>query len=570
MGWLVRAAAVGIGAGWAAGALAQAPVEKPDGVTRVAVLGCLRQFEPTPALYRYTTLDADLAIWVGDNVYADTRDDPGFIEACYRELEAKPEFRALRERVPFLVTWDDHDFGLNNAGKEYPLKAEARELFLDFWQLRDRVPHERQGVWYSEMVETNGHTLQVILLDVRSLRDRPGPDADMLGEAQWRWFERELRRPADLRFIVTGSQVFLDEESGSETWDEYPEAQARLRDTIRRAGVERTLFIAGDQHYAEVCRVDGWLDYDGIELQFAGVNQIEDPEFNPIRVTPPLRSKHSFCFIDILWEPTEHDVANLVYRAGDAISGQVEITYRVNFSEIELPLEIRGPEVFVDDAEIRLADRFPHLHPRFTTDGSEPRATSRSGESPLAISKTTRVRAALFDAEGVRRSPVREAVFERAEPRAASGRPEGLLPGLRYRYYEGAFKVLPDFSRLRPAAEGVADSFEPEARARRDDGYALVFEGWIEAPQSGMYTFESRSDDGSRIYLGDEMIVDNDGSHSARTRSGRTVLAAGWHPFRVEYFEDYDGQSLRVRWALDASELEVIPANRLGHVPGGR
>jgi hypothetical protein len=98
--------------------------------------GAIGRIDRRRPLARYLELDSDWLLWIGDNVYADTRDDPSFIEACYAKLAARPEFPALRARFPFLVTWDDHDFGLNNAGRDYALKDESRAIFRRFWGSR--------------------------------------------------------------------------------------------------------------------------------------------------------------------------------------------------------------------------------------------------------------------------------------------------------------------------------------------------------------------------------------------------------------------------------------------------
>ncbi len=177
------------------------------------------------------------------------------------------------------------------------------------------------------------------MLDVRYHRDSPAPDkpaADMLGDAQWEWLRQQLQEPADLRLVVSGTQILLDSDTGSETWAQYPKARARLFHTIREAGVQGVVFLTGDQHYAEVCRMRNVLPYDAIELQFAGLNQIEEPEFNRLRVSPVCQSLNSFACLDIQWEQTAQDVPHLMFEVRDADSGAPEILYRVNLDELAL------------------------------------------------------------------------------------------------------------------------------------------------------------------------------------------------------------------------------------------
>lgn len=75
----------------------------------------------TPALAAYVKAKPEVCLWIGDNVYADTKDDIEHIRKCYRVLEAKPGFAELKRDSIFLPTWDDHDYGLNDAGGKYPL-----------------------------------------------------------------------------------------------------------------------------------------------------------------------------------------------------------------------------------------------------------------------------------------------------------------------------------------------------------------------------------------------------------------------------------------------------------------
>lgn len=303
--------------------------------TRIAVLGCHRQFEPAPALFRYIEANPELCLWIGDNVYADTKDDPEHIAVCYEALASKPEFRMLRETGSHMVTWDDHDYGYNNAGKEYVFKQRSRELFLDFWNLNSEIPSDRDGVYYSKIFKYGKHELQVIMLDVRYNRDLPDTDGDILGELQWEWLEEQLDQNADLRFIVSGSQVLLDKESGSETWENYPRSQKRLFSTIRDKHVNGVLFITGDQHYGEVGRLREALGYDAIELQFSGINQNEGPEYNSYRVSNVSRSKHSYALIDIQWEKSEEEIPHLMFSVLDGLTDQIELRYRVNLNELK-------------------------------------------------------------------------------------------------------------------------------------------------------------------------------------------------------------------------------------------
>ena len=274
-------------------------------VKRIALAGCHRQDWPAPAMFRYVDAKPDLMIWLGDNVYADTKDDISFIEKCYGLLAAQPAFAQLKKDVPMAAIWDDHDYGLDNVGKNYALKEPSKQLFRKFWGVEAFVPEDRDGIYHARYFGDGDQRLQVILLDVRFNRDEEGENSDTLGENQWAWLAEELRKPARLRLIASGYQVLLDRDTKFETWSKFPKAQQRLFKTIRDAKAEGVVFLAGDQHYGEASRRPDALGYDAIELMFCGINQEEPHVFNSYRVTPVAHAKNAYALVDIQWQATD-------------------------------------------------------------------------------------------------------------------------------------------------------------------------------------------------------------------------------------------------------------------------
>lgn len=529
---------------------------------RVAMIGCHQQFEPAPALVRYVEAEPDLCLWIGDNVYADTEDDFSFIERCYQALASKPAFQVLIENHPTIATWDDHDFGLNDAGKEYPLKEKSMAYFRSFWSLEGKIPADQDGIYYSHAVKHGDKIIQFIMLDVRYNRDAPYTHGDVLGENQWSWLEEELKKPADLRFIASGFQILLGAETGSETWAAFPEARTRLFETVRKSGAQHVLFLTGDQHYGEVCRMRGVLDYDAVELQFAGINQIERPEYNPWRVAPVIKSLHSYALLDLFLEDTKEEVPHILFHIYNAMSNERELIYRVNLRELETPINIIGPDRFVGKAEVKIKHKFPELSLHLTTDGTEPTSRHKPKSAKLTLTETTTVKAALFHPNGDRRSPVVERTFSRLTPIKSENLPEGSLLGLNYTYFEKQLQQLDDLQALSPLKKGFLAGQDFLDFVHRPDSFAIVFTGWLEIPQTGTYTLVSQSDDGSRIFIHNQLIVDNDGSHSTRTRDGLVALEQGWHPIRIEYFDDYSGQQLNIFWKDDENLIKhLMPAD---------
>ena len=322
------------------GGLVEAGADEARTIHRIGLAGCHRQDQPAPALWRYVQAEPDLMLCVGDNVYADTETDIAYLHDQHAMLASLPAFQKLKSQAVFAATWDDHDYGLNNFGKDYPLRDASRRVFREFWDAAEFIPDDRDGVYHARYFGEGDRRLQILLLDGRYNRDDEGDASDTLGEAQWAWLAAELEKPAALRLVVNGYQFLLDRNQKMETWSKFPAAQRRLFDTLCESGAEGIVFIAGDQHYGEVSRWPGAIGYDAIEFMFSGVNQEEPHVFSTKRVSPVAHAKHAYALMDIVWRTTETDEPHVVFRAFDADTGAVELTYRGNFSELKTPRQM--------------------------------------------------------------------------------------------------------------------------------------------------------------------------------------------------------------------------------------
>jgi mono/diheme cytochrome c family protein len=144
---------------------------------------------------------------------------------------------------------------------------------------------------------------------------------------------------------------------------------------------------------------------------------------------------------------------------------------------------------------------------------------------------------------------------------------------LAFKYYEGRWGNLPDFSTIKPKASGGCVGFNVNL-ARRQSDYALRFEGFLQIARAGQYTFYLNSDDGSKLYLDGKLVVNNDGEHAPQERSGRTRLTSGPHKIIVDFAQLGGGAELRVEYrtrrmrrrpvALDVTSTREIPKPKDG------
>ncbi len=225
------------------------------------------------------------------------------------------------------------------------------------------------------------------------------------------------------------------------------------------------------------------------------------------------------------------------------------------------PVEILyNGNLFLQQAVVEL--RHPRSNDiRFTLDGSLPTPESPRYQSPIVIQKdSTLLRVAAFSEDG-RSSRLSERLFRKAVPLAAEPL-QRVKRGVRWTFYIGEWDKLPDFNDLRPQRSGVGDDITTTVAAQLD-AYALVFEGYIKVPTSDIYTFSLLSDDGGRLFIGGKLVTDNDGRHAERRRSGQIGLAAGYHPFRLEYFEAGGDEKLEVYWANSTGREERLTGRSL-------
>ena len=135
-------------------------------------------------------------------------------------------------------------------------------------------------------------------------------------------------------------------------------------------------------------------------------------------------------------------------------------------------------------------------------------------------------------------------------------------PGVAYTYYEGIFKSTADVLKAKPVKEGTFRNFSIK-EAAADDHFGYQFRSLINIPEKGVYKFHIYSDDGARLFIDGQEVIDNDGSHSAGEATGKVALEKGFHEIRVIYFEDYMGQALEIGITGKNLPKQVLPDGML-------
>jgi len=187
-------------------------------------------------------------------------------------------------------------------------------------------------------------------------------------------------------------------------------------------------------------------------------------------------------------------------------------------------------------------------------------AVAASGTAVVSPSSTTTYALTVQGPSG----PVSRALTVLAQTPREPENPSPVVNGITYNYYEGTWQTIPDLTTLTPLRTGLSTNFFPRVAGYRPQQYAIRYEGYISVPSTGYYTFCTKSDFASKLYIGASLVVDNDKGF-ADERSGGMLLKAGMHAMTVDYHQTTAGTpALAVSWLapeLGLLKKPVPPAN---------
>ncbi|MCL6265371.1 alkaline phosphatase D family protein [Flagellimonas myxillae] len=274
-------------------------------------------------------LDPQVWIWGGDNIYADT-DDMELLKSLYAQQNKVEGYALLKSQVPVIGTWDDHDYGLNDGGEEFTMKAGSQQEFLDFLGVTPESERRtRKGVYASHDFETPEGNVKFLVLDTRYFRSPlekdPDPsrrykvnttaNATILGNAQWEWLQTELNASkADFNLIVTSIQ-FLSREHGFESWGNFPKEIEKMNQLITNSKAKGVIMLSGDRHISEFSKtvLEG-MSYPIVDFTSSGLT-------------------HSYA--DFKEEPN-------AFRVGEVVSTTSFGLIELNFRTEEVHFKIHG------------------------------------------------------------------------------------------------------------------------------------------------------------------------------------------------------------------------------------
>jgi hypothetical protein len=235
----------------------------------------------------------------------------------------------------------------------------------------------------------------------------------------------------------------------------------------------------------------------------------------------------------------------------------IEVEEKLAAPTIYPPAKENAPAggLFVDtQPQVEIKPAQPKQTIRYTLDGSEPTTTSIQYQSPFPLTESKVVKAKVF-------MDNKESYTAQAFFRLASANSDH---GVKYSYYKGNnWNKLPDFENLKHSASGKLYEFRIDSIPGANGQYAVKFEAFLQINQAGNYTFYTLSDDGSKLLVDNQEVVNNDGDHGALERSGKIRLEKGLHPLTVLYFNGGGGSWLDVYYRGPSLVKQIIPPSVL-------
>ena len=234
---------------------------------RFAAASCMDDHKPQGDIWQQMlALRPDVIFLMGDNSYADRYIEgmqygkksghvmatPAELWGRYVETRNYIDLFRSKDLVPVVATWDDHDYGVNNGGSDYPYKQEALTTFNAFFASESSIHYQRAGLGTAAMFSMYGFNF--FLLDNRTFRtvDKRAKQQHY-GEAQLQWLWRNLRNK-DYALLIGGDQFF----GGYHRFDSF-EGSHRVAFTSFLAKLKtlptKVVFLSGDRHITEIMRI---------------------------------------------------------------------------------------------------------------------------------------------------------------------------------------------------------------------------------------------------------------------------------------------------------------------------
>jgi alkaline phosphatase D len=317
------------------------PIDTLTAPTTIAFGSCNRLSIDQNMWDNVAANNPNLWIWLGDIIYADTYDKKA-LAAHYKRLKTNPGYKKVRAKTQIVGVYDDHDYGSNDACSGLPGKKASKKCLMDFLDVPANASvRKRDGAYQSYTFGKGAQRIKVIVMDTRYFRDTlytdptgktrytPNTTGTVLGEAQWKWLENELRNSqANLNILCSSVQVLADEH-GHEKWGNFPNERKRLLNLLNQTKPKNLMILSGDRHMAEISKVRlPGMTYDLYDFTSSGLTHIRsgNAEPNKLRVGDMILQRN-FGVLKVAWNADKPVVTMQVRGLKNDLFQEVVVRY---------------------------------------------------------------------------------------------------------------------------------------------------------------------------------------------------------------------------------------------------
>ena len=270
---------------------------------------------------------------------------------------------------------------------------------------------------------------------------------------------------------------------------------------------------------------------------FSTYNGLSEREFGPTKTYLKSYSQRLLAHYSIL------DKMGIAYRLPDVSGFAMESVYVGNGI-----FDIKSP----------LADKKIH----YTTDGSIPTKQSPILKKPLTIKKPVTIKFSLFS-ENTAKGDINTVNYKESTYSTTIQTPQTIAPGLTCDFYNQSIYKTSEISG-NPDKQIIVNNVTVPAEAQAPR-FGLKYNGYINVPQKGIYSFYLTCDDGGMLYIADRLVIENEGPHSPIEKSGQVALEKGLHPFHLDFVEAGSGYTLLLQYSVNGSKVKDVPDNWFVH-----
>ncbi len=276
-------------------------------------------------------------------------------------------------------------------------------------------------------------------------------------------------------------------------------------------------------------------------------------------------------FSDNFFDILPGQSVNVVFKPIESV-GDIENDLNIFTINEWNNVSVAPPVIMSESGDILLGDSIfitinPDLQKRFdkivyTTDGTIPTEKSEVYKSFIPVSKDFKLKCMILTTDGKKSEVVAASFVTKLEllPSAKTG--SKMEPGISYKYYEGKWEMIPDFTKLNVIEKGTINSFDVD-KAKITQYYGFEFDAWFYAFKDGVYTFWMSSDDGAKFFIDNKELINNDGCHGTVEKNFQVGLKKGFHKVYVPYFNALYAGNISINYRAPGKLKEKMDKNAM-------